>query len=105
VTAGAIHGMVTCLTQYSGGYCTHTCQTDTDCCAASGECMTGFKQVCASFENQPTTYCLFSCDVMDIAAAPNGGVTDPTAFCQRWAGSTFSCRSSGGGTQNRKFCG
>jgi hypothetical protein len=100
-----IMGAVTCLTQYPGGYCTHICTADTDCCATPGECKTGFKQVCSSFENQPTTYCFLSCDPADIAASPNEGVTDPTAYCQKFAGSTLTCRSTGGGTLNRRFCG
>src|SRR5215831_10175351 len=70
-----IQGSVTCLTQYTGGYCTHTCSADTNCCAALGECRTGFKQVCAPFENQPTMYCFLSCEAADIAASPNAGVT------------------------------
>src|SRR5262249_4738977 len=100
-----IHGMVVCLTQYQGGYCTHTCAADTDCCAINGECRTGFKQVCSPFENQPTTYCFLSCEAADIAAAPNGGVTDPNAFCQRFGGPSMSCRSTGGGSANPHFCG
>jgi hypothetical protein len=100
-----IMGQVVCLTQYPNGYCTHRCTVDTDCCAVSGECRTGFKQVCSSFENQPDLYCLVSCADADIAASPNEGTTDPTAYCQKFAGSTLTCRSSGGGSLNRKFCG
>ena len=105
VDAGAIRGEVICLTKYPGGYCTHRCQTDADCCAVAGECKTGFKQVCASFENQPDLYCLLSCDPADIAAAPNEGVTGTDAFCKKFAGDALTCRSSGGGAGNRKFCG
>ena len=101
----SIHGAVTCLTQYQGGYCTHTCTSDADCCAVSGECQSGFKEVCSPFENQPTTYCFLSCADADIAAAPNGGTTDPNAYCQKFGGPSMSCRSTGGGTNNRKFCG
>lgn len=100
-----IHGTVLCLTQYPGGYCTHTCTSDADCCAASGECRTGFKEVCSPFENQGALYCFLSCESADITAAPNGGVTDPTAYCQRYAGSGLTCRSTGGGSANRHFCG
>jgi len=100
-----ILGTVTCLTQYTGGYCTHTCNVDADCCAAQGECKTGFKQVCSPFENQPIKYCFLSCEDPDIAASPNQGTTDPTAYCQKFAGESLSCRSTGGGTLNRKFCG
>jgi hypothetical protein len=100
-----IHGSVMCLTQYQGGYCTHTCTTDADCCAVPGECRTGFKEVCSPFENQGATYCFLSCESADIQAAPNQGTTDPTGFCQRFAGSALTCRSTGGGSGNRQFCG
>ena len=100
-----IHGTVTCLTQYQGGYCTHTCTTDADCCAAPGECQTGFKEVCSPFENQGAMYCFLSCESADIMSAPNGGITDPTAYCQHYAGSSLTCRSTGGGSANRQFCG
>ncbi len=102
---GDVQGQVACLTQLPNGYCTHTCESDSDCCAVPGECLTGFKQVCASFESTGHTYCFLSCEPSDIAAAPDGGTTDPTLYCQMWAGATFTCRSTGGGNQNRKFCG
>jgi hypothetical protein len=97
--------MTVCLTKYPGGYCTHTCTTDADCCATPGECKTGFKQVCSPFENQETKYCFLSCEDADITASPNDGTTDPNAYCQKFAGETLSCRSTGGGDLNRKFCG
>jgi len=100
-----IQGTVTCLTKYTGGYCTHTCTSDADCCATPGECKTGFKQVCSPFENQTVQYCFLSCEDGDIAASPNGGTTDPTAYCQKFAGESLTCRSTGGGGLNRKFCG
>ncbi|MGH7436911.1 MAG: hypothetical protein ACRENE_14660 [Polyangiaceae bacterium] len=105
VDAGALRGQATCLTQLQGGYCTHTCTSDADCCAIPGECRTGFKEVCASFESSNQTYCFLSCAAADVAAAPNAGTTDPTTYCQDWAGPTFTCRSTGGGSQNQKFCG
>jgi hypothetical protein len=39
--AGGLSGQVTCLSQVSGGYCTHTCTADTDCCTLAGECSDG----------------------------------------------------------------
>jgi hypothetical protein len=104
VDAGIIQGTVTCLTKYPGGYCTHTCQTDANCCAVGGECRAGFKEVCSTFENQPTTYCFLSCEPADIAAAPNGGTTNPDDYCKKFAGAGLTCRSTGGGNP-RKFCG
>src|SRR5688572_25332881 len=46
-----IMGEVLCLTAVSGGYCTHRCTTDADCCAAEGECDNGLPQVCSPFES------------------------------------------------------
>jgi hypothetical protein len=103
--AAALHGTVTCLTQLTNGYCTHTCQTDADCCAVPGECLTGYKQVCASFESSGQMYCFLSCNTADIAAAPDAGTMDPATYCQRFANPTFTCRSTGGGVANQKFCG
>ena len=103
--ASALAGQVTCLTQLQNGYCTQTCQSDANCCAVPGECVTGFKDVCASFESSGATYCFLSCDPADIAAAPDAGTTDPNTYCQRWADASFTCRSTGGGSANRKFCG
>jgi hypothetical protein len=30
---------------------------------------------------------------------------DPSTFCQDWANPTFTCRSTGGGSSNQRFCG
>jgi hypothetical protein len=103
--AAALHGQATCLTQLQNGYCTHTCTSDVDCCAVPGECRTGFKEVCASFESSGQMYCFLSCSAADVAAAPDAGTTDPTTYCQDWASASFTCRSTGGGAQQRKFCG
>lgn len=103
--AATVQGTVTCLTQVSGGYCTHTCQSDANCCSVPGECVSGLEEVCSPFESQNATYCLLSCSSAAIAASPNGGITDPTAYCQKFADPTFTCRSSGGGSNNQKFCG
>jgi hypothetical protein len=103
VDAGALHGQATCLTQLQNGYCTHACQTDADCCAVPGECSPGFVEVCASFESSGQMYCFLSCASSDIP--PSAGTTDPNVYCQRWANASFTCRSTGGGSANRKFCG
>lgn len=104
VEAGALRGQATCLTQLQTGYCTHTCQTNADCCAVPGECMSGIKQVCAPFESTGHSYCFLSCAPSDVLPAPDGGV-DPNAYCQEWANPSFTCRSTGGGSANQKFCG
>ena len=96
-----IVGEVACLTKVTGGYCTHLCAQDGDCCAAPGECTTGHPEVCSPFENQPEKYCFLSCEQADVSAA---GMTDSTAYCQKYASSSFGCRSTGGGAQNRKIC-
>jgi hypothetical protein len=102
--AGALRGQIACLTQLQGGYCTHSCQTDADCCVNPAECRAGFKEVCASFESAGPTYCFLSCDPADIGGA-DGGAVDPNAYCQNYGNASFTCRSTGGGAQNKKFCG
>ena len=96
--AGALSGDVVCLDRVPNGYCTHLCQDDTDCCAVPGECETGHPQVCAPFESAPEKYCLLSCEDQWL-----GGL-DSSGYCQRYADSAFGCRSTGGGSENRKVC-
>ena len=90
-----------CLDRVPGGYCTHICSVDTDCCAVPGECRTSYPQVCSPFESAPDKYCFLSCEDRDLADA---GVVDADTFCATYAWVGFKCRSSGGGTQNRKVC-
>jgi hypothetical protein len=87
-------GAVVCMDRVTGGYCTHQCIVDTDCCAAAGECETGFPQVCAPFESTGDRYCFLSCE----------GVADEATYCQENANPGFGCRSTGGGSANRKVC-
>ena len=101
---GFVKGEVRCLDRVTGGYCTHLCQTDADCCAVPGECRTGFKQVCSPFESTGLNMCFLSCEAADLRPAPDGGVLDETAFCQIYGGAELKCRSSGGGSKNRKVC-
>lgn len=89
-----LRGEVVCMDRVPGGYCTHHCVTDADCCAVEGECETGFPQVCAPFESTGQYFCFLSCE--DVA--------DEAAWCHEGAGESFSCRSTGGGTDNRKVC-
>jgi hypothetical protein len=116
-TDGGVVGEVTCITKVTNGYCTHKCVQDTDCCAAAGECPSGVKEVCAPFENQAAQYCFLSCEDADIqrAIAANagtayydGGATEAgstqDAYCRSYAGASTSCRSTGGGSKNRKVC-
>jgi hypothetical protein len=106
--AGSLKGEVKCLDRVSNGYCTHVCTQDSDCCSTPGECRTGLKQVCAPLESAGEKYCFISCEPDDIASATDAGVdagTTETEYCERSTSSSeFSCRSSGGGVNNRKVC-
>lgn len=110
---GALEGDVVCLDRVPNGYCTHECETDADCCAVPGECKTGIKQVCAPFESTNQKLCFLSCETEDITAgaAAYGGVDagydgggDEDAYCKYFATASASCRSTGGGNENRKVC-
>jgi hypothetical protein len=102
VVEGELLGEARCLTRVRGGYCTHLCETDSDCCAVEGECKTALPQVCSPFESAEGTMCLLSCEDADIEGDPNA--EDGNDFCQRNASWDFVCRSSGGGAENRKVC-
>jgi hypothetical protein len=45
--------------------------------------------------------CFLSCEDTDVAAA---GFDDSDAYCDELAARDFTCRSPGGGAQNRKVC-
>jgi len=94
-------GAAECLDKVSNGYCTHPCAADTECCAVDGECLSGHPQVCSPFTNSTVKYCLLSCEDSEVKAA---GDADGNAYCSRWANASFGCRSSGGGSENRKVC-
>jgi hypothetical protein len=96
VADGTILGDVQCLDRVAGGYCTHLCTNDGDCCAVDGECATGEKQVCGPFESTGMNMCFISCEKTDV-------VGDPDTFCQGFH-PDFICRSTGGGSTNRKVC-
>jgi hypothetical protein len=103
----SIKGTPICLTRVPDGYCTHTCNTDSDCCAVKGECKSGFPQVCAPFESTGGKYCFLSCEDAVISSSPSNDPNNPiddTSYCQENANAAFICRSTGGGNQNRKVC-
>jgi hypothetical protein len=107
--AAALSGPAECLDKASGGYCTHECAADTDCCAIAGECRTTLKQVCAPFESTGKKYCFLSCEDADLRPPADAGAdasspVDPNEYCRREALESFACRSTGGGNQNRKVC-
>jgi len=98
VVDGDLAGSALCLDRVRDGYCTHECGADDDCCAADGECDTDIDQVCAPFESTNTMMCFLACEGKDL------GDRDDQEYCQAEAGKDFICRSSGGGSQNRKIC-
>lgn len=93
-------GEAMCLDRVPGGYCTHECTSDADCCAVKDECRTGLPQVCSPYESSGKMYCFLSCE--GAVVSPSG--LEEGAFCEKNAGDAFSCRSSGGGSANRKVC-
>jgi hypothetical protein len=106
IEAGALSGEVQCLS-VTGGYCTHLCNDDSDCCKAAGECRTSLRQVCSPFESTGMKMCFLSCEDADIQAANAADAsraTDSNVYCQTEASAAFTCRSTGGGAQNRKVC-
>jgi hypothetical protein len=106
VEAGALSGEIQCL-NVTNGYCTHLCNDDTDCCKVPGECRTSLRQVCSPFESTGMKMCFLSCEDVDIQAANAADAAhtaDPTAYCQTEASVAFTCRSTGGGVQNRRVC-
>jgi hypothetical protein len=98
VDRAALKGTALCLDKIDEGYCTHVCAADADCCAAPGECKTALKQVCSPFESAGQKMCFLSCEGADL------GGRDEQEFCQKEASPDFICRSSGGGSDNRKIC-
>jgi hypothetical protein len=96
-----IQGEVQCMDRVPGGYCTHLCTGDADCCAAPNECQTGHPQVCAPFESTGKFFCFLSCEDADWKNSP---ASDSNDYCYRYAGAGLNCRSTGGGSQNRKVC-
>ncbi|HEY6081708.1 MAG TPA: hypothetical protein VIW29_22990 [Polyangiaceae bacterium] len=101
VADGALAGEAQCLDRVEGGYCTHLCTQDSDCCAAEGECTGSHSEVCAPLESADDMYCFLSCEDEDLEDA---GIDDADLYCSQYASSAFHCRSTGGGSDNRKVC-
>ncbi len=101
VKDGDLLGEAVCLDRVEGGYCTHHCTQDSDCCAAAGECSGNHAEVCGPFESTGEMYCFLSCEAEDYAAT---SITDADLYCRTYAGAAFHCRSTGGGSKNRKVC-
>jgi hypothetical protein len=101
VKEGELLGDAVCLDKVTGGYCTHHCTQDSDCCAAVGECNGNHSEVCGPFESTGEMYCFLSCEDADLEAVK---VTDADVYCHTYATAAFTCRSTGGGSANRKVC-
>ncbi|MEJ7730099.1 MAG: hypothetical protein WKG00_12870 [Polyangiaceae bacterium] len=105
ITQTDLDGEVMCLDRVRGGYCTHTCEADDACCAVDGVCKDGIAEVCSPFESTGDKMCFLSCEEGDLVPAMGqSGPVDEQEYCQREAGREFICRSSGGGSENRKVC-
>jgi hypothetical protein len=76
-----------CLDKSGEGFCTWGCAVDDDCAEASDE---DVDFICASFESESDMHCFPSCEDPSDADNP----------CP----SGFECRSTGGGSDNRKVC-
>jgi hypothetical protein len=101
VKDGDLVGDPVCLDRVTDGYCTHLCTQDSDCCAAAGECAGNHAEVCSPFESAAEMYCFLSCEDADLKSA---SLTDADQYCHSYAGAAFNCRSTGGGSKNRKVC-
>src|SRR4029453_11675236 len=92
-------GTIECLDRVEGGYCTHLCEGDDDCCVVDGECATDHPQVASPFENESAIQrCFLSCEPEVI------GDQEENDYCHEFASDEFECRSTGGGSENRKVC-
>ena len=109
----SLAGEVECLDRVENGYCTHQCETNDDCCSVEGECEDGVKQVCAPFESTGLMLCFLSCEEDDLppeyqedalGGAAGMEIDGATAFCKARGHAEFTCRSTGGGTDNKKVC-
>ena len=96
LVASELAGEVQCLDRVDGGYCTHLCEDDDDCCAVEGECEPGDVHVCGPFEDTNMRMCFISCEERDIDG-------DAGAHCRSFH-PDFICRSTGGGAANRRVC-
>lgn len=76
-----------CLEKSGEGFCTWECDADDECADADDG---RWQFVCASFESEGGQYCFPGCEDADdeADACPSG----------------MGCRSTGGGSSNRKVC-
>src|SRR5260370_38451111 len=69
IEGGALQGQAACLTQVPGGYCTHTCTTDSECCAIAGECGGAQPELCGPVESTHRKYCFLTWQTSAVNAA------------------------------------
>lgn len=77
-----------CLEKSGEGFCSWTCEADADCADDPDE---DFAYVCSSFESTEGLYCFPSCNEdgdSEVPVCPDG----------------YGCRSTGGGSDNRRIC-
>lgn len=79
-----------CLEKSGGGFCSWECAADDDCAAPEDD-EHPYAYVCSSFESDPALYCFPSCE--------DEGDTDGEVCPEG-----FTCRSTGGGSDNRRIC-
>lgn len=77
-----------CVEAEGGGFCSWQCSADPDC---DGDLDDDWDFICAPFESNPQQYCFPAC---------NEDTDDATAECPEG----YGCRSTGGGSENRKIC-
>lgn len=77
-----------CLPKADDGFCSWECSADTDC---EGDADEDFAYVCSSFESTAGMYCFPQC---------NDGEDSALEECP----GGFTCRSTGGGADNRRIC-
>jgi hypothetical protein len=92
-----IMGTSNCLDRVEGGYCTHECTANTDCCTVDDVCPVDTTHVCGPFESTGLMLCFISCENADV------GNDDPDDYCGGFH-ADFVCRSTGGGANNQKVC-
>jgi hypothetical protein len=89
-----------CLDKAGEGFCTWSCSSDADC-AFDDDPDPDWTRVCASFESEPGSHCFPSCREGDEGdESDESDESDGDGSCPEG----FSCRSTGGGSDNRKVC-
>ncbi|MCA9687974.1 MAG: hypothetical protein R3A51_02810 [Nannocystaceae bacterium] len=102
INPALIRGDILCMDKVPGGYCTHYCETDADCCAVDGECLTDHRIVCTPYENDKQKRCMLACEAADLYY--DDYQYEGTEYCTHFLSEGWNCSSSGGGSENRDIC-